>query len=39
MGTAEPVPATFRVVGAVSLFSWLMVLYWGRMLPLIGTAF
>jgi hypothetical protein len=39
LGAGEPVPVTFRLVGAVSLFSWLMVLYWGRMLPFIGTAF
>jgi fatty acid desaturase len=24
---------TFKVVGAVSIVSWFMVLYWGRMLP------
>lgn len=39
MGAGEQAPTTFRIVGAVSLFSWLMVLYWGRMLPFIGTAF
>lgn len=39
LGAGEAAPMTFRVVGAVSLFSWLMVLYWGRMLPFIGTAF
>ena len=39
MGAGEQPPPTFRIVGAVSLFSWLMVLYWGRMLPFIGTAF
>ena len=33
------VPVSFRVAGAVSLFSWFMVLYWGRMLPFIGEAF
>ena len=33
------VPVSFRIAGAVSLFSWFMVLYWGRMLPFIGEAF
>ena len=28
-----------KLVGGVSLLSWLAVLYWGRMLPFIGTAF
>jgi hypothetical protein len=32
-------PVTFRVAGAVSLLSWFMVLYWGRMLPFLGDAF
>ena len=39
LGKGEQAPTTFRIVGALSLFSWLMVLYWGRMLPFIGTAF
>jgi hypothetical protein len=39
LAAGEQPPTTFRIVGAVSLFSWLMVLYWGRMLPFIGTAF
>ncbi len=32
-------PGAVKVVGAVSLLSWLGVLYWGRMLPFIGHAF
>jgi len=32
-------PISFKIVGAVSLVSWFMVLYLGRMLPFIGTAF
>jgi hypothetical protein len=32
-------PRAFKLIGAVSIFSWFMVLYWGRMLPFIGTAF
>ena len=34
-----PMPAAFRRAGAISLVCWLMVLYWGRMLPYIGNAF
>jgi hypothetical protein len=32
-------PASFKMIGAVSLVSWLMVVYWGRMLPFLGNAF
>jgi hypothetical protein len=32
-------PLRAKVIGAVSLCSWLGVLYWGRMLPFIGNAF
>lgn len=39
LGRVETPPASFKVAGAVSLFSWFMVLYWGRMLPFIGNAF
>lgn len=35
----ERTPASFKVAGAVSMGSWLMVLYFGRMLPFIGNAF
>lgn len=35
----DPPPMGFRAAGAVSLLSWFMVLYWGRMLPFIGNAF
>ena len=39
MEPGTPTPRTFRIVGAVSLGAWLMVLYWGRMMPFIGNAF
>ena len=39
MGAGENTPTSFKIVGAVSLLSWLGVLYWGRMLPFIGGAF
>jgi hypothetical protein len=36
-GDDTPLPA--KIVGALSLLSWLGVLYWGRMLPYVGNAF
>ena len=39
MGPGEAAPLSFRLVGALSLFSWLMVLYWGRMMPFVGGSF
>ena len=39
IGPNESMPAPFKIAGAISLFSWFMVLYWGRMLPFIGNAF
>ena len=38
LGPGEPTPTSFKLVGAMSLVSWLGVLYWGRMLPFIGGA-
>ena len=35
---ADP-PARVKLVGLVSLVSWLAVLYCGRMLPFLGDAF
>ena len=35
----EKTPATFKLAGAVSMGSWLLVLYFGRMLPFLGNAF
>lgn len=35
----DPLPAAVRWIGAISMISWLSVLYWGRMLPFIGDAF
>ena len=39
VGAGEDTPRAAKIVGAVSLASWLGVLYWGRMLPYIGGAF
>jgi hypothetical protein len=39
LGANQPVPTTFKIVGAISLFSWFAVLYWGRMMPFVGGSF
>ena len=39
IGAGEDTTPGMKVVGAVSLTSWLLVLYLGRMLPYIGTAY
>lgn len=39
VGAGQHAPTLARVIGAASLFSWLSVLYWGRMLAFIGNAF
>jgi len=35
----ENTPVSFKVAGAVSMGSWFLVLYFGRMLPFLGNAF
>lgn len=35
----QDTPLLAKFIGAMSLFSWLGVLYWGRMLPFLGDAF
>ena len=37
--TAQPLPAAVKMVAGVSLMSWFLVIYWGRMLPFVGNAF
>ncbi|OFV93830.1 MAG: hypothetical protein A3G76_10770 [Acidobacteria bacterium RIFCSPLOWO2_12_FULL_65_11] len=39
VGAGEHAPAAARVVAAVSLLLWFGVVYWGRMLPFLGTSF
>lgn len=39
MAPGADTPVAFKVIGATSLVSWFMVLYWGRMLPFLGSAF
>lgn len=35
-----PTPPAFKVIGSLSLASWFLVLYWGRMLPFaVGASF
>lgn len=35
----EASPVAFRAIGALSLVSWFFVLYFGRMLPYLGSAY
>jgi hypothetical protein len=39
LAAGKNTPASFKIAGAVSMGSWLLVLYFGRMLPFIGNAF
>jgi hypothetical protein len=39
LGPGERAPTGAKVVGAMSLLLWFGVMYWGRMLPFIGSAF
>lgn len=39
MPVGEPMPTAVRWIGAISMASWLSVLYWGRMMPFVGDAF
>ena len=36
---APALPVAVKAIAGVSLASWLMVIYWGRMLPFVGNAF
>jgi hypothetical protein len=38
LGPDEDTPTSFKLIGGISLFSWFAVLYFGRMLPYIGTG-
>jgi hypothetical protein len=35
----QDTPPVFKMMGGVSIVSWFMVLFWGRMLAFIGNAF
>jgi hypothetical protein len=39
VGSGEDVPLSAKMIAAASLFLWLGVMYWGRMLPFLGNAF
>jgi hypothetical protein len=39
MQPGEASPVAFRAIGALSLVSWFFVLYFGRMLPFLGSAY
>jgi hypothetical protein len=39
IGADQDAPMAARVVAATSLFLWIGVMFWGRMLPFIGNAF
>ena len=39
LAAGENTPTSFKVAGAVSIGSWFLVLYFGRMLPFIGNAY
>ncbi len=39
LGPGDDAPLAARVIGGTSLFLWVGVMFWGRMLPFIGNAF
>jgi hypothetical protein len=39
LGAGEDTPISAKAIGVVSILAWFSVLFWGRMLPFIGTAF
>ncbi len=39
LGPGADAPLSAKIVAATSLIMWFGVMYWGRMLPFIGTAF
>jgi hypothetical protein len=39
VGAGEDAPFAARLLAATSLFLWVGVMYWGRMLPFVGDAF
>jgi hypothetical protein len=39
VGPGDNTPLRLKFAGGISLFSWFVVLYFGRMLPFIGNAF
>ena len=39
LGPEDAIPLDAKIVSFVSIVSWFMVMYWGRMLPFVGNAF
>jgi hypothetical protein len=39
LGPGDDAPAAAKIMAAASLFLWVGVMFWGRMLPFIGDAF
>ena len=39
LGPGDQAPAAARLIAGTSLFLWVGVMFWGRMLPFIGNAF
>jgi hypothetical protein len=39
MGPGDDAPFSAKAIAAASIFLWVGVMYWGRMLPFIGNAF
>jgi hypothetical protein len=39
LGSGDDAPVGARLIAGVSLFLWVGVMFWGRMLPFIGNAF
>jgi hypothetical protein len=39
LGAGADVPRGAKIVAAASLFLWIGVIFWGRMMPFLGNAF
>ena len=39
LGPGDDAPALAKIIAATSLFLWVGVMFWGRMLPFIGNSF
>ena len=39
LGPGDDAPVSAKIIAATSLFLWVGVMFWGRMLPFIGDAF
>ena len=39
LGPGDDAPLSAKIIAATSLFLWVGVMFWGRMLPFIGNAF